>query len=236
MSETAKKTFGVAFGGGGIRSAAFCSGVLRRLILKDKEPDVVSCVSGGGYTGSAYVQWKHKKNQQNPKEWAEEFFKRMKENTGHYCNWSAGFLTGCWDTFVLILLVLFILLVPIIILLAFSFPIAFVVKFFYGHFLDGKACRKDADSEDCTERKLLFVVSLVAFVFFHLVEYGFKCIENKKNFLKFKTSKAFLKFGQLISGNTFAFTSFPWFIHDFLQYIERKYYLLTMSSKGKHDS
>ena len=218
MSETAKK-FGVAFGGGGIRSAAFCSGVLRRLILQNKEPDVVSCVSGGGYTGSAYVQWKYRKGQ-NSKEWEKEFFNHMRRNTGHYCNWSKGFLTGCLDTFALILLVLFILLVPIIFLLAFSFPIAFVVKFFYGHFLDGSTCRKDDDGEDCTERKSLFVVSLVVFVLFHLVEYGFKCIENKNNYKKMKTSKAFLKLGQLISGNTFAFTFFPWFIHDFLKFME----------------
>ena len=213
------RRFGVAFGGGGIRSAAFCSGALRRLIFKDKEPDVVSCVSGGGYTGSAYVQWKYHKGQR-PKEWAEEFFNQMRKNTGHYCNWSAGFFTGCWDSFVLILLVLFIMLVPIIILLAFSFPIAFVVKFLYGHFLDGESCREDADDGDCIERKLLFVVSLVVFVFFHLVEYIFKCCESKKNYTKMKASTAFLKLGQLISGNTFAFTFFPWFIHDFLQYME----------------
>ena len=219
MSRTAKREFGVAFGGGGIRSAAFCSGVLRRLIFKNKEPDVVSCVSGGGYTGSAYVQWKHHKKQ-NPKEWAEEFFDHMRKKTGHYCNWSAGFLPGCWDSFVLILLVLFILLVPIIILLAFSFPIAFVVKFFYGHFLEGESCRRNDDGVACRERKLLFVVSLVTFVLFHIIEYIFKRCENKKNYTKMKASRVFFKLGQLISGNTFAFTFFPWFIHDFLQYME----------------
>ena len=213
-----KRKFGVAFSGGGIRSAAFCSGVLRRLIFKDKEPDVLSCVSGGGYTGSAYVQWKHHKKQ-NPKEWAEEFFDQMRKNTGHYCNWSAGFFTGCWDTFVLILLMLFNLLVPVIILLAFSFPIAFVVKFFYRHFLDGSTCRKDADDGDCIERKLLFVVSFVIFVMFHLVEYGFKSCESKENYTNMKASTVFLKLGQLISGSTFAFTFFPWFIHDFLRFM-----------------
>ena len=50
---------GVAFSGGGIRSAALCSGVLRWLVENEKEPDYLSCVSGGGYTGSAYVQWKY---------------------------------------------------------------------------------------------------------------------------------------------------------------------------------
>ena len=220
MTESPKREFGVAFGGGGIRSAAFCSGVLRRLIVKDKEPDVVSCVSGGGYTGSAYVQWKLKNNDKPVKEWANDFFDRMRENTGHYCNWSAGFFTGCCDSIFLFLLLLLIVLVPVIILLAFSFPIAFVVKFFYGQFLRGKSCRRNADGEDCKERKLLFVLSLVIFVLFHLVEHGIRCCEDKKNFFKRKTSKAFLKLGQLISGNTFAFTFFPWFINDFMQYME----------------
>ena len=59
-----KMKFGVGFSGGGIRSAAFCSGVLRKLIFHDKEPDVLSCVSGGGYTGSAYVQWKYRQRKQ----------------------------------------------------------------------------------------------------------------------------------------------------------------------------
>ena len=222
------RRFGVAFGGGGIRSAAFCSGVLRRLIFKDKEPDVLSCVSGGGYTGSAYVQWKHHKKQQNPKEWAEKFFDQMRKNTGHYCNWSAGFCDGCCDTFVLIFLLLFILIVPGIILLAFSFPIAFVVKFFYGHFLDGSTCRDEADDGDCIERKLLFVLSLVVFVFFHLVEYCFKRCESKKNYTKMRASTVFLKLGQLISGSTFAFTFFPWFINDFMQYMEWYQIALTL--------
>ena len=37
---------GLAFSGGGIRSAAFCSGVLRRLLQYDVEVDYLSCVSG----------------------------------------------------------------------------------------------------------------------------------------------------------------------------------------------
>ena len=50
---------GVALSGGGIRSAAFCSGALRRLLQKNVKIDFLSCVSGGGYTGSAYVDWKY---------------------------------------------------------------------------------------------------------------------------------------------------------------------------------
>lgn len=45
---------GLAFSGGGIRSATFCLGVLQVLAEKEltKEVDFLSTVSGGGYTGS----------------------------------------------------------------------------------------------------------------------------------------------------------------------------------------
>ena len=61
------KKIGVAFSGGGIRSAAFCSGALRWLLENKKELklDYLSCVSGGGYTGSAYVQWKYYHTEDN---------------------------------------------------------------------------------------------------------------------------------------------------------------------------
>lgn len=45
---------GLAFSGGGIRSASFCLGVAQRLITSEvfKHVDYLSTVSGGGYTGS----------------------------------------------------------------------------------------------------------------------------------------------------------------------------------------
>ena len=42
---TSNKT-GLAFSGGGIRSAALCSGVLRRLLKDKAKVDYLSCVSG----------------------------------------------------------------------------------------------------------------------------------------------------------------------------------------------
>ena len=209
----ADKKFGVAFSGGGIRSAAFCSGVLRRLITKKKEPDFLSCVSGGGYTGSAYVQWKYHKGTQSG--WTDAFFDHMRAHTGHFCNWQ-NCCQGIVDSCVLGCLLLFVLLTAIFgWFFSFSFPIAFVVNFLYGHFLDGARCRKDADAIDCYERTGLFITSISVFVFFHLVEH---CCKNNKKYLTTKAPKAILKLGQLISGATFAFTFFPWFINDFLQY------------------
>ena len=45
----------LAFSGGGIRSASFCSGVLSSIPIE--KVSKVSCVSGGGYLGSALVDW-----------------------------------------------------------------------------------------------------------------------------------------------------------------------------------
>ena len=57
---TSNKT-GLAFSGGGIRSAALCSGVLRRLLKDNAKVDYLSCVSGGGYTGTSFLDWKYRK-------------------------------------------------------------------------------------------------------------------------------------------------------------------------------
>ena len=64
---------GVAFSGGGIRSAALCSGVLRRLLQVRAKIDYLSCVSGGGYTGTAFLDWKYRneKKAKGNEEWHE---------------------------------------------------------------------------------------------------------------------------------------------------------------------
>ena len=49
---------GLAFSGGGIRSASFCTGVLRYILQKKVDLGYLSCVSGGGYAGAAFLDWK----------------------------------------------------------------------------------------------------------------------------------------------------------------------------------
>ena len=78
--------FGLSFSGGGVRSAAFCSGVLRRLLQKEVRIDYLSCVSGGGYTGSAYVDWKYRHDKKDDKKWHQKFFNHMRENVGLVCS------------------------------------------------------------------------------------------------------------------------------------------------------
>ena len=157
--------------------------------------------------------------------WANEFFDQMRENAGYICNWQkCGCngdceMTGCWDCLILTaLLMLVSLIVPIVGWGSFACPIAFLVKFLYGQFLDGTLCRRQADSIDCKERTYFFFFSFVTFVLFHLLERLIDCCEKKENYLEMQKPKVLTNICQLISGASFVFTFFPWFINDFLQY------------------
>ena len=110
MSET-----GLSFSGGGIRSAAFCSGVLRRLLQRNCKIDYLSCVSGGGYTGTAYLDWKYRNGKKDDPKWHQEFFDHMRENAGLMCNWQRPF-RGIFDTVILLSLMLLVsAIMPIIV-------------------------------------------------------------------------------------------------------------------------
>ena len=93
MTSTETTPIGLAFSGGGIRSAAFCSGVLRRLLKRKVKIDYLSCVSGGGYTGTAFLDWKYRKENgegeqhKDSGEWHRRFFRHMRKRAGYFCNW-----------------------------------------------------------------------------------------------------------------------------------------------------
>lgn len=55
------RLFGLAFSGGGIRSAVFCLGIMQKLAAEGilSKADYLSTVSGGGYIGSALAWWLH---------------------------------------------------------------------------------------------------------------------------------------------------------------------------------
>ena len=130
MTET-----GLAFSGGGIRSAAFSSGVLRRLLQRNTKIDYLSCVSGGGYTGSAYVDWKYRNGNVDDPKWHQEFFEHMRKWSGLMCNWQKP-LHGVVDTLIILLLVLFVcVLKPLILWGPYVFPVAYLIDSLFGDLL-----------------------------------------------------------------------------------------------------
>jgi len=135
---------GIAFSGGGIRSAAFSSGVLRHLLQKKVPIDYMSCVSGGGYTGTAYVEWKYRHGGVDDPEWHEKFFNQMRENANAECNWRSP-LSGCINTLgVLTLVVAVVFVIPALIWIPLAFPLAYLVNFCFGDMLrSGFICKGD---------------------------------------------------------------------------------------------
>ena len=138
---------GLAFSGGGIRSAAFCSGVLRRLLERDVEVDYLSCVSGGGYTGTAYLDWKYREQRKASPEgdeeeqrraWHDAFFDNMRERAGYFCHWEKA-LEGIKDTMVLLGLILLVNFIePIIMWGSYACPVAYIIDLMFGKYLRDK--------------------------------------------------------------------------------------------------
>lgn len=130
-----KGKVGVAFSGGGIRSAAFCSGVLRRLLQKSVPVDWLSCVSGGGYCGASYLEWKFHHNGEDNARWHKQFFENMRKRCGIICDWTNP-LRGICDTIILLNLLCFVVVViPVVNIGAPSFPVAFIVDYLVGDVL-----------------------------------------------------------------------------------------------------
>ena len=126
---------GLAFSGGGIRSAALCSGVLRRLLDKKVEVDYLSCVSGGGYTGTAYLDWKYRNGKRDDEKWHKVFFDHMRDRAGYFCRWEDP-LEGVVSTMILLCLFLLInVIMPIIMYGSYAFPIAFIIDLLFGKIL-----------------------------------------------------------------------------------------------------
>ncbi|XP_015769741.1 PREDICTED: uncharacterized protein LOC107348229 [Acropora digitifera] len=141
MSKT-----GLAFSGGGIRSAAFSSGVLRRLLQRNTKIDYLSCVSGGGYTGSAYVDWKYRNGNIDNPEWHREFFEHMRKQSGLMCNWQKP-LQGVVDTLIILSLILFVcVLMPLTLWGSYVFPVAYAIDLLFGNLLRAEFHCPDAST------------------------------------------------------------------------------------------
>ena len=225
---TSNKT-GLAFSGGGIRSAALCSGVLRRLLKDKAKVDYLSCVSGGGYTGTSFLDWKYRKEKktEDSEEWHEEFFDNMRQRAGYFCNWERP-RQGVLDTIVMFLLVLTVTVIePIVIYGSYAFPLAFIIDYLFGKLLRAKVdCDHVASTpspsntnttaqeirKHCISRQKtvvfsmisLFSVLLVLFVIFFILS---QTLSRRK-------SKYFRLFS-LISFLLLSLTFLPFAIHDF---------------------
>ena len=214
---------GLAFSGGGVRSAAFCSGVLRRLLQRNANLDYLSCVSGGGYAGSAYMDWKFRNGKQDSKKWHLKFFDHLRQRSGIFCDWQRP-LHGIFDCTVLFCLPVFVtLVVPFILWTAYACPLAYVVDYLAGDIIRGGIITKcDSTSmmvnetvEECLQRReqkaierfLLFGAPLVlAFLSYFLMS----LFPRIKDALSFLTTSCGAIFGLLF---------LPWFFHDVFEFI-----------------
>ena len=214
--RNAAPTTGLAFSGGGIRSAALCSGVLRRLLEQKIEPDHLSCVSGGGYTGTAYVDWKYRHEQKDDPSWHKRFFEHMRIRAGLLCDWQRR-LHGVVDSLVFFLVVLLVsIVIPVIGWGCFACPLAYLINVAFGDLL--RANRWSCSLEilklgNCDfptdtlafRRMLLFVVPLVVGIFFFVYS-------TRKGWRGVSVAR----FIAVVSGSLSIFSFLPWFIHDYL--------------------
>ena len=213
---------GLAFSGGGIRSAALCSGVLRRLLQKNVKIDYLSCVSGGGYTGTAYLDWKYRNGKKDDKEWHEEFFNHMRQSAGFICHCNKPLFQAILDFLAITLVILFAsILVPAFMWLAFSYPLAFVVNWLFGDTLRKETpyCDEDVRKnpnltlQQCKEERESSGTNYELLALF-LAPVGCACASFILRGIFSKWKPLFSLFFHFSAG-FFALVFFPWFIKEF---------------------
>lgn len=219
---------GLAFSGGGIRSAALCSGVLRRLLRRGVKVDYISCVSGGNYTAAAYLDWKYRHNNDDDHAWHQKFFEHMRKRAGYFCNWQRGF-QGILDTMILLVVLLTInFVIPCVMYSSGAFTAAFIIDFVFGKILhegsecgemtnattvnsstSSKGCRQTCIKDELNDpgirsASILFLLLFMIFILCHVVK-----------LLSTYRIRSFARILQIVSGLMFAFTFVPWLIQHF---------------------
>lgn len=228
ISPKPEETTGIAFSGGGIRSAAFCSGALRRMLQDNVPLEYLSCVSGGGYTGAAFLDWK-KRPELRPKElgptdveWQKGFFEQMRNNAGYMCNWQSPWLGICQSIYFTFLLIFVVIILPCVLWLPYAFPVAVFVDVFFGGILrENSTCPPSVsmgtktsflildlygDCQPPGRRVSLFVTTFALWVFFFV-------LSRIKYFIKYRN---LFRFFSILNGLVLSLTFFPWVAHDFL--------------------
>ena len=225
----AEDQIGLAFSGGGIRSAALSSGVLRRLLQREVKIDYVSCVSGGNYTAAAYLDWKYRNNNEDDHKWHKAFFQQMRTRVGYVCNWQRP-LQGILETVVLVLLLITVnLVIPCVMYSTCAFTTAFIIDYVLGSIMrEGFECINKpinatgiAVNISTTERRCTFESGMSdpevrgQCVLFILLTISFIVCHAIKLVASFRIS-SIARFLQIISGLLLAFTFTPWLIQQFI--------------------
>ena len=214
---------GLSFSGGGVRSAAFCSGVLRRLLQKDVAIDYLSCVSGGGYAGTAYLDWKYRHGKKDNKKWHQQFFDHMREGAGLICHFQKPCLAALEFVAIFAILLFVTLLAPFLLWSPYAFPLAYIIDFAFGSILRGgsppcpviarnnpnitlEKCLENRRESGLMERRFaLFAIP----VFVALISYALKgFFQRGQGVFSFIAAQCITFFGLVF---------FPWFIHEFLR-------------------
>ena len=217
--------FGVSFSGGGTRSAAFCSGVLRRLLQKEIQIDYLSCVSGGGCSGSAYVDWKYRHGKKDNKRWHQEFFNHLRENAGLVCNFQKP-CRGFVEFVVICAMILFVsVIAPFLLWGSYAYPLAFFIDYVFGDVLRGgtRSCHEVAREspnitfEDCEESRQTSYINNSRFVLFAVpVGFAFICFVLKGYVQR---GKKLLNWLLLLSASLFGILFLPWFFYVSLLFL-----------------
>ena len=226
-SPNAEATTGIAFSGGGIRSAAFCSGALRRMLQDDVPLEYLSCVSGGGYTGAAFLDWKKraKQSRTTDQEWQKLFFENMRNNAGYLCNWQSPWRGICQSIYFTFLLIFVVIILPCVLWLPSAFPVAVFVDFCFGCILrENNTCSPSVsmgtrtsflildlygDCQPPGRRVALFVITFALWIVFLILSR----IKHSRNIIECRRVFRFLSvFNSLVLSLTF----WPWVEHDFL--------------------
>ena len=215
------KRAGLAFSGGGLRSAAFCSGVLRRVLQQSLPIEYLSSVSGGGYTASAYLDWKFRHDQQDNQKWHKIFFEHMRKHSGFYVNWNNP-LYGCADLFILVFVVITVSIVlPIVNWFPFAMPMAVIIDLCFGNILRADfQCRRNKTNNSPSTGGTCSPVNLVipmekTEVLFAVLIFTFLVL-SIFNYISGTRYKTFCR----VLGNAFGFAFLmvflPWFIEQYL--------------------
>lgn len=230
-SKKPSPLLGIAFSGGGIRSAAFCSGVLRWMLRKNAPVKYLSCVSGGGYTGAAFLDWAYRHRDSSNTKWHKKFFEKMHQNAGYLCNWQKPCKAIGEAILFCCLVFITVFLLPCLLWFPYALPVAEAVDFLLGDILrESSNCGEPAAQPTLdlkrskssyllmelyghcsppSKRVMLFTLTVVFSLVFYFLS---RCKWHRF----FQTYKGHLRLGSTLLGLFFFFTAAPWIAHDFL--------------------